>query len=75
MDNTKKTLLQIITHHRQNPLDFIYVHKIVLHKMLLHHKSIPYPFVGGEKLTESSASQKTYHLSCDVLDLITERFR
>jgi hypothetical protein len=24
MDNVKKTLLQIITHHRQNPLDFVY---------------------------------------------------
>jgi hypothetical protein len=23
MDNVQKTLLQIITHHRQNPLDFI----------------------------------------------------
>jgi hypothetical protein len=23
MDNAQKTLLQIITHHRQNPLDFI----------------------------------------------------
>jgi hypothetical protein len=26
MDNAQKTLLQIITHHRQKPLDFIYTH-------------------------------------------------